>query len=186
MSMCVHSSFKRMISPPNFAMTIALLFFLARKDRETACLFISLLDPFQINIKAFIRTICCIPKNEISAMSLNSASFRISAVPLRTVCTRKLNIAELFSYLIFFPWRRKALKFAKATMASDLSGSYVEDEGKSIAERKTAKRGRGWGRGKPPSHTTSLPAASFKANSNRKLFTSSIDSRIRMANQITH
>ena len=73
--------------------------------------------------QSFFCTICCFPKNEISAVSLNSAPFRISAAPLRTVCTRKLNIAEPFSYLIFFPWRRKALKFVKATVASDLSGS---------------------------------------------------------------
>ena len=113
MSMCVRSSFKRMISPSNFATAIALLFVLARKDPGTACPFTSLLEPFQINIKAFFRTICCFPKNEISAVSLNSAPFRISAVPLRTVCTRKLNIAEPFSYLIFFRDEEKLYSLSK-------------------------------------------------------------------------
>ena len=185
MSMFVHSSFKRMISPPNFAMTIALLFVLARKDRETACLFISLLDPFQINIKAFIRTICCIPKNEISAMSLNSAPFRISAAPLRTVCTRKLNIAEPFSYF-FFSLTKKSYKVCQSDNGFWPFRLLSRGWGKECSGKKNSKKGEGVGKRQVPAHTTPLPAALFKANSNSKLFTSSIDSRIRMANQITH
>ena len=143
MSMCVHSSFKRMISPPNFAMTIALLFVLARKDPEIACPFISLLDPFQINIKAFFRTICCIPKNEISTMSLNSAPFRISALPLRTVCTRKLNIAEPFSYLIFFSVTKKRSKVCRSDNCVWLFRLLSRGWGKEYNGKKNSKKGEG-------------------------------------------
>ena len=80
MSMCVHSSFKRMISPSNFATTIALLFFLARKDPGTACPFASFIDPFQTNIEALAQF--AVSRELNSAVSLKSAPFRISALPL--------------------------------------------------------------------------------------------------------
>ena len=70
-----------MMSPSNFVMTIALLFFLARKDSGTACPFISVLDPFQINIKAFFAQFA-VSRELNSAVSPNSAPFRISAVPV--------------------------------------------------------------------------------------------------------
>ena len=56
--------------------------------------------------------------------------------------------------------------------------------GKSIAGRKTAKKGEGVGKTQVPAHTTPLPAALFKANSNRKLFTNYIDNQAR--NQIAY
>ena len=62
MSMCDHSSFKRMITPSNFATTISGLFVLARKDPGTACPFNGLLGRFQINIKALFRIIFCFSK----------------------------------------------------------------------------------------------------------------------------
>ena len=60
--MCEHSSFKRVITPSNFATTISWLFVLARKDPGTAFPFNSLLGRFQINIKALFRIIFCFSK----------------------------------------------------------------------------------------------------------------------------
>ena len=51
-------------------------------------------------------------------------------------------------------------------------------------EEKQQKGGGGGEKAGPLPHHP-LPAASFKANSNRKLYTSCIDSRTRMADQIT-
>ena len=120
----------------------------------TACPFTSLLDPFQINIKAFFRTICCFPKNEISAVSLNSAPFRISAVPLRTVCTRKLNIAEPFSYLIFFSVTKKSSKVCQSDNCFWLFRLLSRGWGKEYSGKRNSKKGGGGEEAGPLTHNS--------------------------------
>ena len=72
-----------MNSSINFAM-IAWLAVVVRMDPGTTNPFSSLLDAFQINIKALFLTFCCFSKtktnNKKRALSLRSALFRVSAL----------------------------------------------------------------------------------------------------------